>query len=353
MTAPARPRTSRCASEYAELSRTVRDARLLERRLPWYWARILGSTAAFLAGWAVFVVLQDSWFQLAVAAGLALVAAQFGFLGHDAAHRQIFASAACNTWAARLIAGGLGGLSHTWWASKHSRHHAAPNQEGKDPDIGAGVIAFTAQAAHRRSGVARWFTDRQGWLFFPLLAFEGLHLHVASFRVLLSRRDAPYRRLELGLITARLGANLAVVLLVLPVGKAAAFLALQVGLLGVFLGGSFAPNHKGMPVVPREAKLDFLRRQVLVSRNIDGGRLTDFAMGGLNYQVEHHLFPSMPRPNLRRAQPLVRAFCEERGVPYTQTSLLGSYAIVVRYLNRVGLAARDPFTCPLVERYRA
>ena len=76
-------------------------------------------------------------------------------------------------------------------------------------------------------------------------------------------------------------------------------------------------------------------------------------MGGLNYQIEHHLFPSMPRPNLRRAQPIVRAFCAEHGITYTETTLLGSYAIVVRYLNRVGLAERDPFTCPLTQQLRA
>ena len=108
-----------------------------------------------------------------------------------------------------------------------------------------------------------------------------------------------------------------------------------------------------MPVVPKDARVDFLRRQVLMSRNIRGGRVTDFAMGGLNYQIEHHLFPNMPRPNLRHVQPLVRAFCEEHGVAYTQTSLMASYAIVVRYLNAVGLRARDPFTCPLVQQFRA
>jgi len=90
-----------------------------------------------------------------------------------------------------------------------------------------------------------------------------------------------------------------------------------------------------------------------MSRNIRGGRVTDFAMGGLNYQIEHHLFPSMPRANLKRAQPIVRAYCAANGVAYTETRLLQSYGIVVRYLNAVGLKHRDPFQCPLVQRYRA
>jgi fatty acid desaturase len=90
-----------------------------------------------------------------------------------------------------------------------------------------------------------------------------------------------------------------------------------------------------------------------MSRNVRGGRLTDWFMGGLNYQVEHHLFPSMARPHLRRVQPIVREFCATRGIPYTETSLLQSYGIVIRYLNRVGLAARDPFQCPLTQEYRS
>jgi hypothetical protein len=67
------------------------------------------------------------------------------------------------------------------------------------------------------------------------------------------------------------------------------------------MGAAFAPNHKGMPLVAKEAKLDFFSRQVLTSRNIRGSWLKDNLMGGLNYQVEHHLFPSMARPNLRKA----------------------------------------------------
>jgi len=139
----------------------------------------------------------------------------------------------------------------------------------------------------------------------------------------------------------------------LPPGKAAVFIAVQLAVFGVLLGGSFAPNHKGMPLVAATMKVDFLRRQVLMSRNIQGGRLTDFAMGGLNYQIEHHLFPSMPRPNLKKAQPIVRAHCTAHGVAYTETTLLRSYGIVIRYLNTVGLHHRDPFQCPLIQRYRA
>ena len=86
------------------------------------------------------------------------------------------------------------------------------------------------------------------------------------------------------------------------------------------------PNHKGMPVLEEGKEPDYLRRQVLTSRNVRGSRLVDFALGGLNYRIEHHLFPSMPRPTLRHAQPLVRAFCAERGLAYSESSVFGAYA---------------------------
>ena len=121
-----------------------------------------------------------------------------------------------------------------------------------------------------------------------------------------------HRAWEAALLAVHFAAYLGAVFLVLPPVKAVVFILVQQGLFGFYLGCSFAPNHKGMPVLAASDKTDFLRRQVLTSRNVRGGWLTDFALGGLNYQIEHHLFPSMPRPNLRRAQPLVAAFCAER-----------------------------------------
>jgi fatty acid desaturase len=119
------------------------------------------------------------------------------------------------------------------------------------------------------------------------------------------------------------------------------------------MGSSFAPNHIGMPLVSPKLKLDFLQRQVLMSRNVTGGPLVSIFMGGLNYQVEHHLFPSMARPHLRKVQKLVAAHCAAEGVPYTQTSLWAAYRTVITYLNTVGLKGKDPFLCPMVAQRRA
>jgi fatty acid desaturase len=344
----------RFVSGYTDLAAEIRAAGLLRRSYLFYWTEIGVAVAAFTGIWVGFAFLGNSWFQLLLAAALGIVVTQFGFLGHDAAHRQMFESAAWNTWTARILAGAFAGLSFSWWRTKHNLHHKGPNQDHLDPDIAPGAISFTPAALGARTGLSGWLAHRQGWFFFPLLTLEGINLHISSVRATLDRDSrAPWRRLELGLIVVRLTAYLAVLVLLLPPGLAAAFLAIQMGVFGVCLGAAFAPAHKGMPIVPATMRLDFLRRQVMVSRNVYGNPFVDFFMGGLNYQIEHHLFPSMPRCNLKLARPLVRRHCESAGIDYLEVGLFHSYALVVDYLNNVGLRARDPFDCPLASELRS
>jgi fatty acid desaturase len=332
--------TSRRGTEYAELSREIRQAGLLDRRSRYYVWKVAATVALFATGWAAFVLVGDSWWQLAVAAFLAVVFTQIGFLGHDAGHRQIFGSQRAS-YVLGLLLGNLGiGLSYGWWVGKHNRHHAHPNTEDADPDIMIGVLAFSTAQVRASGGVTRLLYRYQAYLFFPMLLLEAISVHVASIRALPSR-PARYRPLETVLLALHLAGYLAAVLLVLSPVKAVVFILVQQGLFGLYLGCSFAPNHKGMPVLGAGDKTDFLRRQVLTARNVRGGWLTDLALGGLNYQIEHHLFPSMPSPNLRRSQTVVAAFCKQHDVPYRQTSLAGSFAQALGHLRTVGRPTRD------------
>ncbi|MGO8957951.1 MAG: fatty acid desaturase family protein [Streptosporangiaceae bacterium] len=337
VTLPGLPPVAR-GSEYADLSRQVRQAGLMDRR-PWRYAARIALTVGLLAGaWTAFVLVGNSWWQLAVAVFLAVIFTQLGFLGHDAGHRQICASRR-GSYILGVLLGNLGiGLSFGWWVSKHNRHHAHPNTEDADPDIAMKVLAFTPSQARRSRGLFGFLFRWQAYLFFPLLLGEAFSLHVAGIRAVTggaARRPVA----EAMLLTAHLAGYLAVVFLVLPPAKAIVFLLVQQCLFGLYLGAAFAPNHKGMPILPAADNSDFLRRQVLTSRNVRGGGLTDLIMGSLNYQIEHHLFPSMPRPNLRRSQPLIREFCRQRGLPYCEASLVGSYVQALRYLNSVGKQA--------------
>ena len=339
------------AKTYTQVSRVARESGLLNRA-PWFYLGV-GVILAVLFGGVVtgFILLGDSWFQLLIAGALGLVFTQVAFLAHEAAHRQILRRGPQNDRLARVLAGIIG-MSYSWWDSKHSRHHANPNRIGKDPDIDVDTISFVEEDAVEARGIRRFITQRQGWLFFPLLTLEGLNLYMHSLKYLFSREPVKGRWIELALIAGHFAMILTPVFMFLPLGMAFAFLGVQFAVFGVYMGASFAPNHKGMPIIAHDARIDFFTKQVRTSRNIRGGWWATILMGGLNYQVEHHLFPSMARPHLSKAREIVREHCRTLDVPYTETSLLRSYAIVIEYLNRVGLAARDPFDCPITAEYR-
>ncbi|HEY0247021.1 MAG TPA: acyl-CoA desaturase, partial [Gryllotalpicola sp.] len=236
-----------------------------------------------------------------------------------------------------------------WWNNKHNRHHANPNRVSYDPDIEIPVVQTTAfPRLRQRSRLVRWTLDHQSVGFFPFLFFQGLLLHISSFQRVFGRKEVPHRHVEIGLILVRLGGFTGLTFLVLSPGRAGVFLGVQLAVFGFYLGAVFAINHMGMPLIPKDLKLDFFRRQVVTGRNIRGGRLTAFTMGGLNYQIEHHLFPSMARPQLRRAAPLIEAFCLERDVPYTQTGVREAFRSVTNYIDEVGLGHQDPFECPMI-----
>jgi fatty acid desaturase len=350
-TSPGRP--SRPTSTYSALLAQVRDAGLLERRRRFYVATFVVLVLCLAAAVAGVALLDDSWFQLLVAAGLGVVFTQFAFLAHETSHRQVFESGPVSERCGRLLASGVVGMSYAWWMTKHTRHHGNPNSVGKDPDIAPGVVVFLEADAAEKTGVARWLTARQGWAFFPLLLLEGIALHLTSIRTLVTPGKVEGRWLELALIGVRTVVYVGLLVWLLEPLMALAFLAVQLGVFGFSMGASFAPNHKGMAIIPEGERVDFLSKQVLTSRNVGSSRLMSHALGGLNFQIEHHLFPNMARPHLRRASVLVKQHCAQHGIPYTETTLLQSWGIVVAYLNRVGLAAGgDPFDCPAASQLR-
>nr|WP_042179887.1 acyl-CoA desaturase [Kibdelosporangium sp. MJ126-NF4]ADB02864.1 AzicI [Kibdelosporangium sp. MJ126-NF4]CEL14080.1 Fatty acid desaturase [Kibdelosporangium sp. MJ126-NF4]CTQ88446.1 Fatty acid desaturase (EC 1.14.19.3) [Kibdelosporangium sp. MJ126-NF4] len=326
-------------SDFARLAKEIKKAGLLDRRHGYYFTRMAVNVLLLAAGCVAFAMMGDSWWQLLIATFLAMVFTQFAFIGHDAGHKQIFRSSRRNNFVGYLH-GGVTGISYQWWVAKHNLHHANPNHEDQDPDIDLPALAFSRAQSGTKQGIYRWITKYQAFLFFPLLLLEAGMLRIASIQAVV-RREVNRPVLEAALLTIPLAGYLTALFLVLSPGQAILFIVIHQGLMGVYLGCSFAPNHKGMPILTKEQELDHLRKQVLTSRNISGGRWVDGLLGGLNYQIEHHLFPHMPRPNLRRAQPIVEGFCGRHGIPYSKATLLNSYAQVLRHLHDAGSPLRN------------
>ncbi|MGI5130412.1 fatty acid desaturase family protein [Pseudonocardia sp. CA-107938] len=330
-----RPRTG---SDYAELSRRISAAGLLRRRPGYYAFRFAAVGVGLLATWLTFLTLGDSPWQLLVAVAAAAGSGQVALLAHDVAHRQVFRGRRASAVVGRTM-GNLGiGMSYGAWQDKHTRHHANPNHDGLDPDVAPGALAFSSEQARASRGPFRFVQRHQRALFFPLLTLAGVDLRVTSVKGLLNNPRIPARRLEAVLLAVHVVGYLALLFTLLPPLLAVGFLVVHQALFGVYLGSIFAPNHKGMEMPER--RLDFLRKQVLTSRNVRGSALTDrplhVLMGGLNHQIEHHLFPSMPTANLRAARPIVRGYCAELGVSYHETGLVRSWREILDHLHEVG-----------------
>jgi fatty acid desaturase len=327
-------------ASFRALALQVRAVGLLDRRPGYYRVTITVTILAFLAGWALLVIVGNSWTTLAVAAWAGIIFTQLGFISHDAGHNQVFGTRRRNRLLGLTVGNVLVGLSFGWWVHKHNAHHAHPNQMGRDPDIGAGVpLAWPDAPGNGRGPLAWWLARWQAPLFFPLMLLRSGGMHVLGIKRLVRQRDRA-SAVEASLITLHAALYLTAVLWVLSPLKALAFVAVQQAVFSLYLGISFAPNHKGMPIIETATAAGFARRQVVTARNISGGRFTDFMLGGLNYQIEHHLFPSMPRPNLPRVQGLVRDFCAAADLCYSEESFAGSFRQIIHHLSDVGAASR-------------
>jgi fatty acid desaturase len=325
-------------SEYSQLSHMIKDAGLLERRKGYYWARIAVNVVLLAGAGVGFYLASHTWWVLVLAVYCAIVSTQLAFTGHEAGHRQMFRSRRANELAGYLHGNLMIGLSYDWWVDKHNRHHRNPNQSELDPDVGTGAFVFSHDDMVKRGRVGRYMAQYQAFFFFPLLALESLNLQVASIRAV-AKTGARNRGIEAVLLFIHVTGYITLLLLTMSPLQALAFLGVHQALFGIYLGCSFAPNHKGMRMLTKDEEMDFLRRQVLTSRNVTGGVPVGMLLGGLNWQIEHHLFPSMPRPNLRRAVPIVREFCENHGLPYAEANLYRSYQLAMGHLHDVGTSA--------------
>ncbi|MFF2628011.1 fatty acid desaturase family protein [Kitasatospora griseola] len=324
-------------ANYDEITKVVKDAGLLDLQ-PWFFVyKIVSNLILLAAGWTAFAFLGDSWLQLVVAAFLAFCFAQTDLVGHDAGHRQIFRTRRASDLIGYIHGNLLTGVSFGWWVGHHTKHHNFPNHLSLDPDILRRQVIFDSGDRHKRTTpLSRFIVRHQSWMFYVVIMMEGLRLHLSGY--VAARRGALKRNkgTDLLMLSIHLAAYLAAVLLVLSPLKAVAFIVVHQALFGFYMGLLFAPNHKGLPVRDGEKEeLDWITRQVVTSRNMLPSRITHFFYGGLNYQIEHHLFPNMPRRNLHRAQPVVKDYCLAHGLPYVEVRLLRSYLDVSEYLGDV------------------
>jgi fatty acid desaturase len=327
-------------NQYAQLKRLIKQNALLDQQPAYYAAKII-LTLGLLALSLTFVLILDNlWLQLLNAAFLAFVFVQISLVAHDFGHRQFSLGDGWKNDCLALVLGNLFlGISRQWWIDKHNEHHGHPNQVDVDPDVDIPLLAFDEEQALKKRGIARFVVKYQASLIFPLALLQSLSMHRSSIRFLVEKK-AKSTWAEALVMGAHFALYFGLLFSVLEPLPAMLFIAVHRGLFGMYMVSIFAPNHKAMPVLDRDSQLDFLHRQVLTSRNVITHPITDFWYGGLNYQIEHHLFPRLPRNKLREAQPIIRDFCRVHAIAYHETSVLRSYREILQHLHEVGAPLR-------------
>lgn len=354
--------TQHVKTSYSEILNLIKSENLLRKIPSFYIKRLTVITFIALGLWgALYFIATSENFSLYLLALpvmmlQGIMAAQYGFIAHETSHRQVFRDNHINDNVGRILANLFAGLSYGFWMNKHNRHHNKPNQIDYDPDINITVLSFTTESLEKKKGLEHLLSKNQGWLFPILLCFTGFHLLLDSF-IALGRKDKDkrltHKTAEFTMMLIRQSAPIIILFILFPPVWATVLWLIMFMSFGLFMGGAFAPNHKGMPLVPKDAKIDFFQRQVLTSRNVRSSWIVDNLMGGLNFQIEHHLFPSMARPFLKRANQIVKQYCIDKEVPFVEAGLLESYGIIIKYLNKVGLSNNtDPFVCPMIATLR-
>lgn len=322
------------AKIYAMLSKDITSAGVLDRSYKYYTLMSIFALAGFFISVYLLFISNAPLVLLLLCTALAFFTVQIGGLMHDTAHRAVFKSTRNNDVLGQAVTAFIC-MGYSSWKARHNEHHANPNEIGKDDDIiDYPFISFSKDRVMKANGLNRFLMRYQIFTYYPMLLLISLELRIYPLLFFLKKREVKYLP-EIFLYFLGLFAWFILPFLVIPIGKALLIVISVNILIGFYTGNIFAPNHKGMPLNQKGIRKSFFELQVVTTRNIKPGLLTDFFYMGLNYQIEHHLFPHCPRHKLGLITPYVKKACRENNLEFTETSVAKSQKIILSELARV------------------
>jgi fatty acid desaturase len=302
----------------------------------WKWKLMIWLPTFFLSYYAL-LVLPFGLLWLAIVPVCAVALLTMGFAGHDAGHYALSRKPWVNDLWGQIGMTFLCGMSFGFWRSRHNLHHARCQEIEGDPDMHFGVLfSVYPHSANWKTPLGRFFLRVQKWAFWPLSSLYWITLRYDGIRDLFQRpKETKIDRFLMPLHW--------IVLLVIPglvFGWRAALCAyVAMSCISSLMTASvFIPNHIGMRRLEIGEKLSYLEQQITTSRNISNPPLLDFYYGGLNSQIEHHLFPRVSHHRYRAMRPIVRRFCEKHGIAYHEATLFRALASVGNHLGEMTAA---------------
>mmetsp|Transcript_8190 Transcript_8190/g.34409 ORF Transcript_8190/g.34409 Transcript_8190/m.34409 type:complete len:470 (-) Transcript_8190:101-1510(-) len=341
------------AADFETLRQELDAEGLLGKGDPmWYAMKTVTTVLLPVVAWALLALFpSSSWIWLLSATIVGLFYQQVGWLAHEFGHHQVFQRRWMNTWAAMFLVNIGAGYSLTWWKDRHNKHHGASNVLEEDPDIdNLPVFAWDERDLDRlvalnQPKVSLRTIPYQAWYFLPFLTT--LHAiwalqSIRFLRILPSYKNRHIRHyLKAELITLTLHYAWLIYLMFktpMPLITGPLFFILAEMVGGFCLGIIVFFNHYPQQHFSTDQQLTFLEMQVLSTRNIAPGVFMDWFTGGISYQIEHHLFPTMGRNYLPLVRDRVRALCKKHGLPYAEEPLISGTHRTISYLDGVAKA---------------
>lgn len=331
-------------ADFRKMRTQMQQQGLFKCKKGYYLLKLASNFGLLATAVAVFALWRDrTWAYILSACLISLFWQQSGWLAHDFFHHQVFRSKRLNYVMGLLVGTVCLGFSPAWWKAKHNTHHAAPNELDHDcktpldPDIDTlPLIAWSVEMLESLPNAShRMLVRAQHYFFFPILLFARLswcQQSVAHAYGLSKTQKHGWD--ELACLVVHYGWYLGLVFSQLSLAKGLLFVLLTQMICGFFLSIVFVQSHNGMEVYSTEK--DFVTAQVVSTRDIASGIWNDWFTGGLNYQIEHHLFPTLPRHNLAKIQSRVQSLCERHGLLYESC---GMRVGTVRVLQRLAHVA--------------
>ncbi|XP_014400032.1 PREDICTED: fatty acid desaturase 3 [Myotis brandtii] len=329
------PRQVQLVEDFRALRQAAEDMKLFEAQPAFFTLLLVHILAMELLAWLIVYLLGPGWLPSTLTALILTVSqAQSWYLQHDLGHTSVFRKPRWNHVAQQFVMGQLKGFSAHWWNFRHFQHHAKPNVSYKDPDVTLAPIFLLGESS------AEYGRKKRRYLPYN-------HQHLYFF---LSESPCPP---EGGARPPRPPAGCFSTSVLRPLQDllwAASFYCRFFwsyipfysvsGALLLFVAVRVLESHwfvwiTQMNHIPKEIGHE-KHRQLAATCNVESSLFIDWFSGHLNFQIEHHLFPTMPRHNYHRIAPLVKALCAKHGLTYEVKPFLTALVDIVRSLKKSG-----------------
>jgi len=325
---------------YRDLRDQLEQTNFFEPDTAYYIRKIVAYGILHIAAYVGLYAWAESPLRWLALVGLTLTGIQFYYVSHDAGHYAIARNRKLNLRLGHIGHTFIAGGSFRFWQYKHDLHHRYCNDETRDPDMNALFLKLYESDPLERPAAIRWIVRHQAYLLWILAMFHNFDFQRLSW--LYTWNNPKLCRAERVLIPLHFVVYLVIPSLILGLPIALTNYIIGTMLSGVILAKVFAINHMGMPSVPSTHNLSFLEQQVITSRNVRVPAIFDHYFGGLNYQIEHHLFPWASISRYRQGSKIVQEFCDQRGINYVEESFWESLASVERHLATMAKTEKEP-----------